>query len=114
MQTWRESAPSGSWVEFACRNPTNSTLNGTFEEVLAFLTGVYSGMSARSRTAADLPAEARLWMEFYEFLADRVGCSEAAGQARFRVLREKYPDDRDALRQLLALYHEFLERRHTP
>jgi hypothetical protein len=88
-----------SLVQSVLRRPGMYTLGGTFEEVIAFLTGYVSGIAR-----ADPSAEAVLeWAEFEEWLASKL---DSSPNEVFTKMRDLAPGG-DPLRELSRYSEEF-------
>lgn len=78
-----------------------ATRNGTFGEVSAWLTAYAAGMTDVDKEAA------KPWYEFTDWLLRRL--DYPSNYFWSAALREVYPDDETAIRQLRLLYIEYEE-----
>ena len=86
-------------VENLCKRPGMYTMGGSFNEVIAFLEGY---------TTANRPNGSRLeWHGFNRWTAERCGYQSHIVAAKY--LREKFPDDRDALANLATFYRQYAD-----
>jgi hypothetical protein len=92
-------------VAAACRYPRIYTLDGTFQEVVAFLEGFYAALEWR-RAAPDEVAE---WKSVCEWLSGKL--QRGPSERYFEALRRAYPEDGAALAQLATLWSEYRSRK---
>jgi hypothetical protein len=85
------------------------TINGSVEEVGAFLEGYYSAAAKCIHHKAAV-AEAEEWWIFCRWLAKRLSDTESSWHSAFIALKRAYPDDADAFAKLLEWYPEFLKQ----
>jgi hypothetical protein len=107
--TDRDAARALTFTESVLARPAMYTLGGTFEEVVAFLEGYYSGI-ARGNPYADPVQE---WLAFQDWLADEVGLSQPRPLREYRTL---HPSSNAALLDLARRYAYFKQVRleNTP
>lgn len=86
-------------VDIACVKPGMLTLDGTFEEVCAYLDGNHAGLRM-----GDSPLAVE-WDGFKRWLCQRLGIPD--GTTWYGALRRLYPDDSGALAKLRDLYWEY-------
>jgi hypothetical protein len=77
------------------------TLNGTFEEILAYIWGTRHPLDA---------SDIELWQSFYEWLLIDTGLN---GPLALRQFRERFTDDESAKKALLEKMVEFRELQST-
>lgn len=87
-------------VGILCRNASMHTLNGTYGEAVAWLSG-HNSMATWDNPDADL------WYKFDQWLTRRL--KAPSNYVGLGVLWRKYPDDKQALEQLQRLWTEFSE-----
>lgn len=101
--------PVGSFLEAVLVRPLMYTINGTLEEVGAFLEGFYSGMAAHNKNKS-AQEEAQFWFDFCEWASTKISDSEVNNwHSLFKGLRQQVGDESDAFRNLLIFYKEFRE-----
>ena len=71
-----------TFPESVLLRPAMYTMNGKFEEVLAFLIGYYSGKACLSPT----PPEVLRWNEFESWLSDQLDVDDSRPWARYEKL----------------------------
>lgn len=88
-----------SFIEAVFRRPKMYTIDGSFEELIAFLEGYYSGM-AKNQNAMPL----NVWGEFQTWLSTRhnIQSSEI-----FKSIRDEHCDDRVRAENFLIALKEF-------
>jgi hypothetical protein len=87
--------------------PKMYTINGTLEEVGAFLEGYYSGM-AKCQGALK---EVEIWTGFLNWLSKRLSVESNGYHQLFSALRQSYPDDEEVFSKLQVWYREYWESR---
>ena len=100
-RSWR------SWVERACAAPETVTVNGSFEEVVAYLTGFYQGIIRQADSVTD---EAKQWMALYDVLLARYGGIREQPFSAFRAFRQPFDSDAEALAELASLFENCRHR----
>lgn len=103
---WSEDWPI-TFTEAVFVRPKMYTINGTVEEVAAFLEGFYSGLAAHTRDAQRM-AEAQQWWNFHLRLHHHV--PNGAGKSWFDLvglLRADYGDDQPIFFQLIQWYQAY-------
>ncbi len=87
-------------IEALCRNPSQYTMGGTFEEIVAWI----EGYTINARTH---PNDARFQLyKFNDWLAFKQHYSNHI--VAYTYLRETYPNDSDALAEFARLFREFV------
>ncbi|NJO82381.1 MAG: hypothetical protein HC828_05885 [Blastochloris sp.] len=98
---------SANFVEAVLLRPRMYTLEGTLEEVGAFLEGFYTGMAAHNRSEA-AQRESQYWFDFCAWAAKEVGVPEGGNwYTLFQNLKQHYAAQSDAFINLIALYSRF-------
>src|SRR5687768_1547816 len=82
--------------------PTMYTMGGSFEEVIAFLTGYFSGAAQGGPHAPDVVQ----WSYFRAWLAEQLGWPRTN---LFQEFRNRYETDEAARQEFLRLLTLFLE-----
>lgn len=91
--------------------PRMYTLGGTFEEVIAFLEGYYSGMAKGNPYAVPVLE----WASFRTWLSEKMGLATSEVFARFRGLHEDGPAALEEMRNCLSDFRaEVKKRQETP
>ena len=97
------------FTESVFYRPGMYTINGTLEEVGAFLEGYYSG-AAKCFQSAGAQQEVNRWVEFCRWLGEKIGGVQAPSWHNvFKALRVLHPNDAEAFEKLRTWYPEFLE-----
>jgi hypothetical protein len=99
------------FTESVLYRPKMYTINGTLEEVGAFLEGYYSGVAKCTHHSGAWQESSR-WVEFCHWLGAKIGGVQAPSWYNvFKALRESYSNDAEAFEKLRAWYPEFLKSR---
>jgi hypothetical protein len=89
-----------NFVRAVIHRPRMYTLDGTFEELIAFLEGYYSGVAAVDSTSPRVVA----WMSFCGWLTRSLGANSFNVFARFKSHYEGSPDLGVVLDDLVARF----------
>jgi hypothetical protein len=84
-----------------CKRPRMYTLEGSFTEVCAYLTGYEAGLKQYQSERNSV------WYGFGNWILKKF--RQPSNYVFWSVLRRKYPDDQMALEQLPILYSDYLE-----
>ena len=76
------------------------TLGGTFEEVIAFLEGYFSGMAKAHPEAPPVLQ----WASFHNWVSERLGVPSSEAFSRFRELHESNPASLEKMREWLSQF----------
>jgi hypothetical protein len=93
-------------VECVSRRPTLFTPHGTLAEVISYLEGYDAGLRRGQKDE-----ELAEWEGFRHWMTEKLVGNIAIPW--HRALRQCFPNDREALAQLLALFGEFHRQRDT-
>jgi hypothetical protein len=94
-------------LEAVLIRPKMYTLGGTFEEVVAFLEGYYSGMSKGNLYAIPVLE----WASFRTWLSEKVASNTSEVFARFRDLHADGPAALEGMRNCLSDFREEMKKR---
>jgi hypothetical protein len=84
--------------------PKMYTIGGTFEEVVAFLEGYYSGMAKANPNCPPVP----IWGDFVEALRLELGVD----QDTFGTLRSSSSSSEEALAKLIGYFNRLSEQQY--
>ena len=96
-----------SFAEAVLHRPTMYTLGGSYEEVIAFLQGYFSGMAQHRH---EIPSPARRWFAFEDWLRQELQVPPPSQRSEelFGVFRAELNPGQDAIEELL----KWLSRRN--
>jgi len=101
------------FTESVFYRPGMYTINGTLEEVAAFLEGYYSA-AAKCIHSEGAQKEVNRWCDFTRWLAEKVEGAESPSWSNvFRALRRNYSEDAAVFDKLREWYPEYLESRYS-
>jgi hypothetical protein len=93
-------------IDAVLARPTMYTMSGSYGEVIAFLEGYVSGV-AKTRPYVDIVVE---WSSFKEWLTIHEGVSQ---EQTFRLVRDRYGSEQEAIACIKQLYDDFKAATHT-
>jgi hypothetical protein len=96
------------FVTGICKRPQMYTINGTLEEVGAFLEGFYSGMCAHSRDKIAIEAVRFYWFDFCDWATNYLFGQEKNWVDLFQALKQLSPDESVGFAKLIELYDLYL------
>lgn len=89
-----------SFLKAVFLRPKMYTLNGTYEEVIAFLVGFYSGMAKGNPNAPPIDT----WITFQDWLSERLNLPKSEIFLEFRNINH---DCQDLVQRMAELVSEF-------
>lgn len=94
------------FIDAVIVRPSMYTINGTLEEVGAFLQGFHTALGAHN-TRHEAQAEASHWFDFCRWACQTVTGKQGEWYQLFKALRQKHPDYEYAFGQLALLHITF-------
>ena len=94
-------SPSVSFTEAVLLRPKMYTLDGTFNEVVAFLEGYYSGLAKGNPYIPSV----RQWVSFHDWFTKQLGVSPH--ERLFTAFKATLQPNQEALAELLAWWYRF-------